>query len=192
MSFWTNSSTQNNQNNQKSRNTKQQRKVFKNDEIKAFKVLVVTQEWEKVGIFPRDRALAMAAEQWMDLVQIWYNPEEKIATAKIVDFWKYMYEKKKWDSEKKKQQKQKWQKEMKFGYNIWDNDLALKIKKSKEFLGEWYTVKMMVVLRWREKIYKDIVRTKLEFAEQELVNDAKSHWIKDELFGFSLVLLPKK
>jgi len=189
MSIWT--APANPQHN-KSRTTKQQRRVFKNDEIKAFKVLVMTQEWEKVGIFPRDRALAMASEQGMDLVQIWYNPEEKIATAKIVDFGKYMYEKKKWDSEKKKQQKQKWQKEMKFGYNIGDNDLSLKIKKTKEFLAEWYTVKLMVVLRWREKIYKDIVRTKLEFAEQELADAAKSHWIKDELFGFSLVLLPKK
>ena len=127
MAFWSSSGSRG----------KQQWRVFKNEDIKAFKILVVGEDGEKVGLFPRERALALAREQSLDLVQIGYNPKEKVATAKIVDFGKYMYEKKKAESEKKKQQKKKWQKEMKFGYNIGEHDLELKIKKTREFLFFW-------------------------------------------------------
>lgn len=50
----------------------------------------------------------------------------------------------------------------------------------------------MVVLRGREKAYKDIVRAKVEMVEHQLQDIAKSQGIKDEVFGFSLVLLAKK
>lgn len=89
----------------------------------------------------------MAQDEGMDLVQIGYNAEEKVATAKIIDFGRYMYDKKKTDNQKKKQSKQKGQKEIKFGYNISEHDLELKIKKAHEFLDEGYVVKVMVVLR---------------------------------------------
>lgn len=43
--------------------SKQQRRVYKNDEIKAFKVLLITESGEKVGLFPRDKALEMAQSE---------------------------------------------------------------------------------------------------------------------------------
>jgi translation initiation factor IF-3 len=54
----------------------------------------------------------------LDLVQVAYNAEEMMATAKIIDFGKHQYEKKKLENEKKKTSKSKGQKELKFGYNI--------------------------------------------------------------------------
>lgn len=89
-------------------------KVFKNDDIKAHKILVIDADGEKLGVMPRAKALAIAQEQGVDLVQIGYNATEQISTAKLVDFGKYMYDKKKTESEKKKKQKQKGQKEIKF------------------------------------------------------------------------------
>lgn len=65
-----------------------------------------------------------------------YNPVEMVCTAKMVDYGKYMYNKQKEEREKKKTQKAKGMKEIKFGYTIGDNDLQLKIKKTQEFLGE--------------------------------------------------------
>lgn len=134
----------------------------------------------------------MAQEAGLDLVQLWYNPEEQVATAKIVDFGKYMYDKKKGETDKKKKQKQRGQKEIKFGYGIWDNDLALKIKKAQEFLEEGYTVKMMAVLRGREKAYKQNIRVKFVDIEQQLAPYGKAQGVKDEIFGYTLVLLSKK
>jgi translation initiation factor IF-3 len=50
----------------------------------------------------------------LDLVQVAYNAEEMMATAKIIDFGKHQYEKKKAENEKKKTSKSKGQKELKF------------------------------------------------------------------------------
>lgn len=171
---------------------KKQRKIYKNEDIRAFKILLIDDEWGNVGVITRAQALAMAQERGLDLVQIWYNPTDQVSTAKIVDFGKWMYDKKKNENEKKKKQKQKWQKEIKFGYNIWDNDLDLKLKKAQEFLQDWYVVKLMVVLRWREKIYKELVREKLTYAADFLIEEWRSQWIKEEQFGFTLVLLNKR
>jgi translation initiation factor IF-3 len=66
----------------------------------------------------RFEALRQAEESGMDLVQVAYDAVEMMATAKIVDFGKQQYEKKKSDNEKKKASKSKGQKELKFGYNI--------------------------------------------------------------------------
>ena len=175
----------------RSNNNRKQWKTYKNEEIKAFKILVIDEDGEKVWTVSRAKALEMAGSKGLDLVQIAYNPKEQISTAKIVDFGKWMYGKKKAESEKKKKQKKKWQKEVKFGYNIWDHDLDLKLKKAQEFLDEWYVVKLMVVLRWREKVYKELVRDKLYRAEEFLAESGRSQGLKEEQFWFTLVLLSR-
>lgn len=154
--------------------------------------MLIDDSGEKVGPVPRLKALSMAEEQGLDLVQMGYNPEEQVATARIVDFGKYMYDKKKDETDKKKKQKQKGQKEIKFGYGIGDNDLALKIKKAIEFLDDGFSVKMMAVLKGREKAYKEHVRVKFIDIEQQLIAHGKSLGVKDEIFGYTLVLLSKK
>ena len=110
--------------------TRQERKPFINQQIKAFKILLLDADGTKLGVLPRRVALQKAEDQGKDLVQIAYDPKEQICTAKIVDYGKYMYEKQKVAKEKRKQQRHKWQKEIKFGYNIGDNDLQIKIKKA--------------------------------------------------------------
>lgn len=83
---------------------KKQRRTFKNDEIRAHKILIIAEDGTKSAIMPRAFALAEAEAQGMDLVQLAYDATEQVATAKIVDFGKYMYDKKKKDNVKKKTQ----------------------------------------------------------------------------------------
>lgn len=152
----------------------QQNVVYINDKIKAFEVIVIADDGENLGKMKRFDALALAQEQWLDLVQLSYNPIDKVCTAKITDFGKYMYEKKKTTKEKKKSVVNKWMKQMKFAYGIGDNDLLLKIKKVKEMLEDGYTVRIFAQLRWRENIYKDKIIEKLMFVQEELKDVAKS------------------
>jgi translation initiation factor IF-3 len=56
---------------------------------------------------PRSKALEMSTEQGLDLVQIAYDPKQQVSTAKIVDFGKRQYDKKKAENEKKKKQRNK-------------------------------------------------------------------------------------
>lgn len=150
-----------------------QNTIYINDKIKAFEVVVITEDGENLGKMKRFDALALAQEQWLDLVQLSYNPIEKVCTAKITDFGKYMYEKKKTTKEKKKSAN-KGMKQMKFAYGIWTNDLLLKIKKIKEMLDDWYVVRVFAQLRWRENIYKDKIIEKLMFVQEELKDVAKA------------------
>ena len=167
-------------------------RIFKNEDIKAFTILVIDEDGEQIGTMPRAKALALASGKWLDLVQINYDPKTKICTAKMVDFWKYQYEKKKAESEKRKQQKTMVQKEIKFWYNIWDHDLELKVKRAIEFLTKGNPVKINVVLRGREKAYKDIVRAKLDGVEEQLKDHGRSQWVKSENFGFTLMVMSIK
>ncbi len=168
------------------------RRIFKNEDIKAFTILVVDEHWEKLWTMPRKKALELAAEKSMDLVQVSYDPKTKICTAKVIDFGKHQYESKKLESEKRKKMKAKVQKEVKFGYNIWDHDLEMKVKKAKQFLDKWHPVKINVVLKWREKMYRDIVRVKLDGVEEQLKDHGKTQWVKKENYWFTLVIAAYK
>lgn len=167
-------------------------RVFKNEDIKAFKILVISDTGEQLWVMPRAKALEMAEEQWYDLVQLSYDPQEQLCTAKLVDYGKYMYDKKKSEQEKKKKSKSKEQKELKFGYTIWENDLDMKIRKAGEFLEEWHAVRISVVLKWREKMYKHLALEKLQRVEKALEDYWKTQGIKEEQNWYSLHLFPKK
>ncbi len=76
-------------------------------------------------------------------------------------------------------------------YTIWDNDLQLKMRKAEEFLDDWYTVRFIVRLKWRERIFIDKVIERLKVIDQQLEPKWKSQWVKQEPNGVSLFLLPK-
>ncbi len=179
------------QNRQWNMQSKEGRMTYINEMIKAPKVLLIDEQGEKIGVLSRDEALRRASNEWLDLVQLAYNPVEMICTAKIVDYWKYMYEKQKDEKEKKKNQKSKWNKEIKMSYTIWDHDLALKVQKAEEFLDDGYTVRFAVRLRWRERIFAEKVVERLKGIEQTLAEKWKSQGVKEEPNGISLFLLPK-
>lgn len=151
----------------------QQNIVYINDKIKAFEVIVISEDGENLWQMKRSEALLLAESQWLDLVQLSYNPIDKVCTAKITDFGKYLYEKKKTTKEKKKTVN-KWMKQMKFAYGIGTNDLLLKIKKIRELLADWYTMRVFVQLKWRENIYKDKIIEKFMFIQEALSDCAKS------------------
>lgn len=130
--------------------------------------MLIDDDGNNLGNVPRAKALAQAQEAGLDLVQLSYDPKDKVATAKIVDYGKYMYDKKRKEHEKKIQQKAKGQKEIKFGYNIGEHDLQIKIERAIVFLDKGYSVKVMVVLRGREKAYKELVREKFLQIEETL------------------------
>lgn len=169
----------------------EQKMVYINEMIRAPKVLLIDDSGEKAWIVSRDEALRRAASQWLDLVQLAYNPIDMVCTAKIVDYGKYMYDKQKDEKEKKKVQKAKWNKEIKVSYTIWDNDLALKVKKAEEFLNDWYSVRVSVRLKWREKIFADKMIEKLQEIEKTLEPLGRSQGVKQEANWISLFLLPK-
>jgi len=91
-------------------------------------MLLVDDDGNKIGTFPRQKVIDMSEAEGKDIVQLHYDFNEKVATVRLVDLGKYLYEKQRTAKEKKKVQKTQQMKQIKFGYNIGENDFALKMK----------------------------------------------------------------
>lgn len=167
--------------------------VFTNENIKAPNITIIDEEWTNLWTFPRRIALEMAADKWLDLIQIRYDAEKMVSLVKMADYGKYVYQKQKDDKQKKKTQKPRVMKEMKLNYGIWDNDLMLKIKKATEMLQEWFNVKFLIKLKWREKIYAGKAIEKLMKIKTDLATVWKpqTETAKQEVQWYSIVLFSK-
>ena len=124
-----------------------------NRDINADEVRVIGTDGQQIGIVPIDRAVAMAEEQDMDLVEV--SPEAKPPVCRIMDYGKYKYERTKKQQEAKKKQKAFQIKEIKVRPKTDDHDLETKVKHVKKFIENNDKVKITLVFRGREITLKD-------------------------------------
>lgn len=169
---------------------KKEFKTFINDQIRANSIMIIDADWVNVGTFPREKALAMAVDEGLDLIQLHYNAQTMTSTCTIQDYGKYQYQKKKSQNEKKKSQA-KWMKELQVGYTISDHDLQLKMNKAHELIEEGYTIRFVIKLRWREMIFKNKALERMQFIVNGLQDLTRSQGIKDEPKWYSVLLAPK-
>ena len=123
---------------------------FVNEKIREPKFVVIDQTGENLGVISRDRALDLAEAAELDLVQV--GEKEGVLIAKIMDFGKFLYAKKKQLSESKKKHKIVQIKEVKMRPNIGENDYQTKLKRAIAFLSEGKKVKFTLQFRGREFI----------------------------------------
>ncbi len=125
----------------------------------------------KHGIYPIEKALEMAAEQELDLVEI--SPSAKPPVCKIIDFGKYRYEQQKKEKEQRKKQHHAQLKEVRFRPRTDTHDFNFKTKHAREFLEEGNKVRAYVQFRGRDIIYKDQGMEMLRRFIEELQDVAK-------------------
>jgi translation initiation factor IF-3 len=120
--------------------------IRKNDRIRAREVRVIGPEGKQLGILPISRALQLARDCGLDLIEISATANPPV--CKIADFGKYQYE----EGKKQKHQKDTSPKlkEVKFRLNIEAHDYETKIKHGIAFLQEGDKVKIALSLRTRE------------------------------------------
>ena len=123
-----------------------------NEEITAPEVRVVGEDIE-AGVYSLDDALKMAREKEVDLVEISSNGVPPI--CRIIDYNKFLYEKKKKDKEQKAKSKQSELKEIRFTPNTDDHDFDFKSKHAEKFLSEGDKVKCYVQFRGRSIMFQD-------------------------------------
>ncbi len=108
------------------------------------------EEHEVVSI---EKALEVAASYDLDLVEV--APNAKPPVCKVIDFGKFMYEKKKKEKEAKKKQHTIQVKELRFRPNTDDHDLEFKTRHAREFLEGGDKVKATVQFRGRDMLYTE-------------------------------------
>jgi translation initiation factor IF-3 len=129
--------------------SRNQKEVFVNDRIRANKIRVITETGENIGEMSKKEAMARAEEASLDLVQI--SESGDVVTAKIMDFGKFLYTKKKQQVESKKNQKIIQIKEVKIRPNIEDQDYMTKMNHAFQFIKEGKRVKFTLRFRGRER-----------------------------------------
>ncbi len=95
----------------------------------------------------------MAHELELDLVEI--VPTAEPPVCKIIEYQKFLYEKKKKEKEQKAKNSKVVMKEIRFGPNTDDHDFDFKVKHAIKFLQEGNKVKAYVHFRGRTIAYKE-------------------------------------
>ena len=134
---------------------KQEIKVKVNEAIRYPEVRLVNADGEQLGIVPIDKAIDIAYDQNLDLVEV--SGKAKPPVCRVMNFDKYRYELKKKQQEAKKKQTVIETKEIKFRPKTEEHDLNFKIKKIKKFLSQKNKVKVTMRFRGREIIYAQSV-----------------------------------
>lgn len=117
-----------------------------NQFIRAPQVRLVGDNVE-VGIYSLQEALKMAQDQALDLVEI--SPQVDPPVCKIIDYNKFLYDKKKKEKEMKAKSKVSEVKEIRFTPNTDDHDFDFKAKHAESFLKEGNKVKAYVQFKGR-------------------------------------------
>ena len=123
-----------------------------NEEITAREVRVVGDNIES-DVYPIEKALQMAQQLEVDLVEI--SPTATPPVCRLIDYKKFLYEKKKKDKEQKAKSKQSEVKEIRFTPNTDDHDFDFKSKHAHSFLVEGNKVKCYVQFKGRAIMFKD-------------------------------------
>ena len=145
----------------------------------------------KPDIYNLRDALRMAEEQGLDLVEI--SPAANPPVCKIIDYKKFLYDKKKKEKEAKAKSAKMVVKEIRLGPNIDDHDFNFKLKHAINFLQEGNKVKVDVFFKGRSIIYKD----KGEIVLLRFANELEEYGVVEKMPKMEgkrmiMVIAPKK
>ncbi|MFZ1711520.1 MAG: translation initiation factor IF-3, partial [Nitrosomonas sp.] len=97
-----------------------------NGDISVPQVRLIGVDGEQIGIVPTARAIEMAEEAWVDLVEI--APGAEPPVCRLMDYGKFLYQESKKKHDAKLKQKQVQIKEIKFRPNTDSGDYNIKMR----------------------------------------------------------------
>jgi translation initiation factor IF-3 len=137
-----------------------------NERIRAPEIRLIGADGENLGIVPPSRALQMAADLGLDLVEI--SPTANPPVCKIMDFGKWKYEQQKREAEARKKQKVIEVKEVKFRPGTDTHDYEVKMRSIRRFLEEGDKVKITLRFRGREMAHQELGMELLKRVEADV------------------------
>ncbi|GAB4276427.1 MAG: hypothetical protein Kow0080_26720 [Candidatus Promineifilaceae bacterium] len=135
---------------------------------------------------PIDKALEMAAEAHLDLVEV--APNANPPVCRILDYGKFSYEQTKKEREARKNQKQVEVKTLKLTPRTAQFHRDILVKKARQWLTEGKKVKFQVRFKAREITYPEIGKESLDSIAEEL-SDVAIIEQAPRLDGWSMTLL---
>jgi translation initiation factor IF-3 len=151
-------------------------------------VRLIGEDGEQLGVVPIQKALQIAYERGLDLVQVASTVAPPV--CRLLDYGKYKYEQTKKERKAKRGQRVGLLKEVRLRPKIEEHDLQAKIKTTKKLLEEGNKVRLVLRFRGREVIYPELgwnVLRKMAEASKELAVVSSS---ANEGRSIALVLSP--
>ncbi len=162
-----------------------------NEGIRISPVRLVDETGAQVGVVPTDEARSMAEARGLDLVEV--APDARPPVCRIMDFGKYKYELARKSRESRRKQHVVHVKEVKVRPRIDEHDLAVKLRRAREFLATGDRVKVTVMFRGREVTRPEFGQRLLERIRGELEDVASvDGGVTHEGRNMSLVLTPRR
>lgn len=154
-------------------------------------VRLIDDHGEQLGVMPTFKALEMAREQGLDLVEV--SPQARPPVCKLMDYGKFVFQKNKAQQAAKRKQKQTTIKEIKFRPNTEKGDYDTKMRHMLEFLEEGDKLKVTMRFRGREMAHQELGMQLLMRVRDDLVELAVVEQMpKLEGRQMVMVMAPKK
>ena len=162
-----------------------------NSRINVQEVRLIASNGDQVGVVDTSKALELAKEEELDLVEI--VPNQTPPVCRIMDYGKFKFENQKKAHAAKKKQKQTQVKEIKFRPNTEEADYQVKLKSLIKFLNGGDKAKITMRFRGREIAHQVIGRDFLDRVQKDL----DEYGIVEQIPSFEgrqmvMVIAPKK
>jgi translation initiation factor IF-3 len=145
----------------------------------------------EVGVYSLNKALRLAQELELDLVEI--SPNANPPVCKILEYKKFLYEQKKRDKALKSKATKVIIKEIRFGPNTDEHDYEFKKKHAEKFLKEGAKLKAFVFFKGRSIVFKEQGQILLLRLAQDLEEFGKVEQLpKLEGKRMTMFISPKK
>jgi len=141
--------------------------------IRIPQVRVVDEEGAQLGVMPTPRALEMAQERGLDLVEV--APMASPPVVKFLDFGQYKYDLTKREKEAKRKQRSVTFKEVRLSPKIGTGDFDTKVHRAIEFLEDGDRIKVTVRFRGRELTHPELGRNLIA----KFVDRVKEHGVAE-------------
>ncbi len=142
-----------------------------NERITSPQVRVIGGDGSQLGVMETRRALQMARDADVDLVEVAPNSDPPV--CRLLDYGKLLYLSSKKEKESKRGQRSTEQKEVRFRPNIGTHDLDAKVRKVREFIGDGSKVKLTVRFRGREAAHQQLGLSVLRKVADELKDEVR-------------------
>lgn len=124
-----------------------------NDAIRGVDEVRLVGDNVEQGIYSFREAMHIADEQNLDLVEI--SPSAVPPVCRVIDYQKFLYQKKRKEKEQKQNSKKIEVKEIRFGPQTDEHDYNFKLRHAQEFLKDGNKVKAYVFFRGRSIVFKE-------------------------------------
>ncbi|TRZ92765.1 MAG: translation initiation factor IF-3 [Dehalococcoidia bacterium] len=142
------------------------KKLRTNRQIRAREIRLIGGGGEQLGVMPIEKALQLANEQNLDLVEV--SSTSVPPVCRLLDYGKYKYEQTKKERKARRSQRASLLKEVRIRPRVKEHDLETKIRAARKLLEGGDKVRVFVVFRGREITHPELGLNALQKVTDDL------------------------